>query len=124
MRGGALLFLSPPTHIAAAEAAAQAAAPAAALAALAATPAADPRIHGSISFIMNHKPKKIKNLQTAEKSRGWLEIGRLLDQIDRVDANYFSKIFERTSKRTNEQNNRNKQENFEKNIHKKIEKHF
>ena len=40
---------------------------------------------------MNHKTRKIKKLQTAEKSRGWLEMGRFLDQNDRVDANYFLK---------------------------------
>ena len=32
-------------------------------------------------------PFRIQNLQTAEKSRGWLEIWRFLDQIDRVGAN-------------------------------------
>ena len=29
----------------------------------------------------------VKNLQTTEKSRGWLEISPFLDQIDRVGAN-------------------------------------
>ena len=54
----ALLYLHDKVHTVAAEAAAPAAAPAAALAA---APAADPWIHESISFIMNHKPKKSKN---------------------------------------------------------------
>ena len=36
-------------------------------------------------------------LQTAEKSRGWLEIRRFLDQTNRLGASYFWKKF-----RTNE----------------------
>ena len=36
-------------------------------------------------------------LQTAEKSRGWLEIRRFLDQTNRLGATYFWKNF-----RTNE----------------------
>ena len=107
----ALLYLHDKVHTVAAEASAPAAAPAAALAAaLAAAPAADTWIHGSISFIMNHifyyepQTRKIKNLQTAEKSRGWLEIERFLDQIDRVGANFFSKSF-RTNERMNKQTN-------------------
>ena len=47
---------------------------------------------------------KIENLRTAEKSRGWLEFWRFLDQIDRVGANYFSKNFP-TNERTNKQTN-------------------
>ena len=38
-------------------------------------------------------------LQTAEKSRGWLEIRRFLDQTNRLGATYFWKNF-----RTNETN--------------------
>ena len=39
-----------------------------------------------IDRIENHQ-----NLQTAEKSRGWLGFSWFLDQIDRVDATYFLK---------------------------------
>ena len=55
--------------------------------------------------VSNEQPK---NLQTAEKSRGWLEIGRFLYQIDRVHANYFSKNF-RTSKQANKRTKQTKQ---------------
>ena len=56
-----------------------------------------------LKYFLKVCQEKNWNLQTTEKSRGWLEIGRFLDQIDRVDANYFSKNFqtnERASKRT------------------------
>ena len=42
---------------------------------------------------------KIENLQTAEKSRGWLEFWRFSDQKDRSDPSCFMKNF-----RTNETN--------------------
>ena len=112
------------------------AAPAAAPgAALAAAPAADPWIHGSISFIMNRIPipynitsQKMVEVTPgsimAEKSRGWLEIGRFLNQIDRADANYFSKNF-RTNKRANKQTKQSKQtKNFRKQIQKIFEKNI
>ena len=35
----------------------------------------------------------LQNLQTAEKSRGWLRFGRKFDGIDRSDENYHFKIF-------------------------------
>ena len=44
---------------------------------------------------------KIENLQTAEKSRGWLEIWRNSDQKNRSDVSWLMKIF-----RTNEQRNK------------------
>ena len=56
-------------------------------------------------------------LQTAEKSRGWLEIRRFLDQTNRLGATYFWKNF-----RTNETN-----EKFSKNskiFQKKFRKFF
>ena len=58
-------------------------------------------------------------LQTAEKSRGWLEIRRFLDQTNRLGATYFWKNF-----RTNEtyekfsKNSKNFQKNFSKNFSK------
>ena len=36
---------------------------------------------------------KIENLQTAEKSRGWLEFWRFSDQKDRSDPSCFMKKF-------------------------------
>ena len=43
---------------------------------------------------------------TAEKSRGWLEIGWFSDQIDRADAKIWKK-FEQASERTNERKSKN-----------------
>ena len=56
-------------------------------------------------------------LQTAEKSRGWLEIRRFLDQTNRLGATYFWKNF-----RANETYEKfSKNSNF---FQKKIEKIF
>ena len=69
-------------------------------------------ITASRRFVSNERPK---NLQTAENSRGWLEIGRFSNQIDCVDANYFSKTF-----RTNERaNNKNQKKETNKKVWKK-----
>ena len=67
----------------------------------------------------------LQNLQTAEKSRGWLRFRRFFDENDRGDPNFFFKIFaspklsrrrkicatstpasERASEPTNERTNR------------------
>ena len=47
-------------------------------------------------------PFRIQNVQTAEKSRGWLEICRFLDQIDRVGANFENFENERANEQMNE----------------------
>ena len=60
-------------------------------------------------------------LQTAEKSRGWLEIRRFLDQTNRLGATYFWKNFR--ANETYEKFSKNSK-NFQKKIEKKFEKIF
>ena len=52
---------------------------------------------------------QVKNLQTAKKSRGWLEIRGLSNQMKRLVAIHFKKIF-----RTNETNKKFFEKVFEK----------
>ena len=52
-----------------------------------------------IDRIENHQ-----NLQTAEKSRGWLGFWRFFDGIDRLAVIYFSKILRATEKLSNRSN--------------------
>ena len=59
-------------------------------------------------FLIFSQSLSKQKIQTAEKSRGWFEIGRVLDQIDRVGANYFSNKF-RTKKRANKRTKQTKQ---------------
>ena len=95
-------------HIAAA---AEASAPAAAQAA---APAADPWIHGSISFIMNHKSKKSKIFNRTKNRENGLKLYVFWTKSIASTRIIFRKSFKRTSKRTNEPSKRNKQNNSKK----------
>ena len=50
--------------------------------------------------------REIFELRTVQKSRGWFRFRRFLDEIDRVDLNFFSKIFASSKKLSRRRKNR------------------